>query len=89
MGQKCPKMGQKVKNRAKMHENWLKNAQKLAICGLKMAKTVYVYITPRSSIQIQLKALRIRFLSLSVHFLHPMHLHNFKTPIFSKISISK
>ena len=41
MGQKCPKMGQKVKNRAKMHENWLKNAQKLAIFGLKMAKTVY------------------------------------------------
>ena len=31
-------MGQKVKNRAKMHENWLKNAQKLAIFGLKMAK---------------------------------------------------
>ena len=59
----------------KMGENarkWAKNAPKLPIFAPKMAKTLYVYITPGSSIEIHLKSLGIRSLSLSVHFLRPM-----------------
>ena len=53
MGQKCPKMGKNAQNGAKMG----KNEPKMAFFGLKMAKKVYIYIAPRSSIQIQLKTL--------------------------------
>ena len=53
MGQKCPKMGKNAQNGEKMG----KNAPKWDVFGLKNAKKVYIYIAPRSSIQIQLKAL--------------------------------
>ena len=72
MVQKCPKMEQKCSKWGKNARKWAKNAPKLPIFAPKMAKTLYVYITPGSSIEIQLKALGIRSLSLSVHFLRPM-----------------
>ena len=72
MVQKCPKMGQKCSKWGKNARKWANNAPKLPIFAPKMAKTLYVYITPGSSIEIQLKALGIRSLSLSVHFLRPM-----------------
>ena len=52
-GKNAQKWGKNAQNGAKMG----KNAPKLAFFGLKMAKKVYIYIAPRSSIQIQLKAL--------------------------------
>ena len=72
MVQKCPKMGQKCSKWGKNARTLAKNAPKLPIFGPKMVKTLYVYITPGSSIEIQLKVLRIMSLSLLVHFLRPM-----------------
>ena len=67
-----PKNGAQMLKRGKNAQKWAKNVPKLPIFAPKMAKTLYVYITPGSSIEIQLKALGIRSLSLLVHFLRPM-----------------